>query len=366
MESPFAQLMGFPAEQQMAAPPGVQVSTPSPTGGRLAQIRDMLQNDPNFRQAWMAGSAQMMQSPAAGQNSVGMIGQGLQHGMQTLDALRQRELAQKIDQERHAENVGLKKEGLGLQRDSLNAQREDRQEDRAMRVDENRRQRRFQSALHMSDQDLKRELARIREGTTSPQQTHPNVHLAQTEGILEYRANKDYYDAMSEERGGSASGLELATYERFNRLQLAKNDMGASERRIILRGQIDTFKSLYGDRWLDEILGSVPDEQKAAVMQEIRSLGENLSGPISPAGARSPGATIAPAAPRAVIRPTSGARKAPDTGASFTSVDPSQVPLAVRQRAGNIDPTDVFIYDSKSMNWGVVSKDEFDAWEEVR
>jgi hypothetical protein len=213
MNDGFAQLaMMQPQGGAMPPPPPPQAG---PVGGRLAQLWEAFKTDPNMRQAVLAASTAMMQSPPAGQNSLGMIGAGIQQGMQTFDSLKQRDRAQGLDEQRYAEQTDLKRQGVELQKRGLEQQ-----------ADERRRDRRFQSLRDMSIAELQKELARIKNQGEGKQTTHPNVHYLQERARFEYNGDPAFWDARAaeytEKTGRPMTGQDLALAEQ-SRIQEQKD-----------------------------------------------------------------------------------------------------------------------------------------------
>ena len=234
MQGIFGPLAAMPQQGQQLMP---QAAAPPPTagpvGGRLAQMWEAFKTDPNVRQAVLAASTQMMQSPPPGQNSFGVIGQGVQHGMNTLDALRQRDRSQNIDEERYAEQTGLKERQVGAQEEGVKLQ------GRALntRVDENKKNRRFQSLLTMGSQEfqaeqadldrrLRRDLANIATSREATQNTHPTAHLMRQRAEWEYQGDPVVWDQKAAEyneaTGKTVSGMDMALLEQ-SRIQEQKD-----------------------------------------------------------------------------------------------------------------------------------------------
>jgi hypothetical protein len=222
----FGPLAAMPQQGQLMPPTMAPPPTSGPVGSRLAQMWEAFKTDPNVRQAVLAASTQMMQSPPPGQNSLGVIGQGVQHGMGTLDALRQRDRSQRLDEERYAEQTGLKKRGVDLQEKAIDT-----------RVSENQKDRRFRSLLTMDAQEfqagenelnrqLQRDLARLQTSRAGRQSTHPTVHLMEERARWEYEGNPVVWDnkaaEYSEATGRTVTGQQLALLEQ-SRLQEQKD-----------------------------------------------------------------------------------------------------------------------------------------------
>lgn len=274
---------------------GNTMQQPGGLGGFLLQIREKLKTDPNFRQAWMAGSAAMMQPAGPGQNPFGMIGQGIGVGVNTLNQLRQQNLAnQRADRQ-----VDLQGEGVELQRQGLAARKEEAANERAWRGREAARERDWKEGILRDQAALERELAKLKADKQQYQATHPNKDLYGYEGNLLYLSEPQKWDALAAEANEGrtegqplVTGRQLAEYDVSQQYKYGKLDPNL-ERRIFLQTQADMYKQLHGDRWLDEMLGQYPEHMWRGIQEEL----QNMAG-AGPVSRTTPGGPTAPSGPR--------------------------------------------------------------------
>lgn len=293
MNDGFAQLAMMQPQMGPVAPPTV-----GPVGGRLAQLWEAFKTDPNMRQAVLAASTAMMQSPPPGQNSLGMIGAGIQQGMQTFDSLKERQRAQTVDEQRYGEQMDLKRKGVDLQERGLEEQVKARKADRKFRSLMQMNQQEFQATERDLDRQLQRELAGMAASTGGRQSTHPTVHLAQAFGESMYRADPTKYDAKAAELnaadGANRTGLDMAVKEqvqiqneaqRFVKENPDYYNQKAFAARLGLEGDLasDPIKLAI----LQEMFSDNP-EQLSQIMQVITSQAPNLAGTAIPPRAPRP------------------------------------------------------------------------------
>lgn len=342
---------------------GNTMQQPGGLGGFLLQIREKLKTDPNFRQAWMAGSAAMMQPAGPGQNPFGMIGQGIGVGVNTLNQLRQQNLAnQRADRQ-----VDLQGEGVELQRQGLAQRKEEAQADRAWRGREAARERTWREELFNNQAALERELAKIKADKAQYQATHPNKDLYGYEGGLLYRSSAQYWDEQAAKANeGRTEGMPMITGQELAELDVAQQYKYGKldpnlERRIHLQTQADMFKSLYGDRWMDEMLGRYPEHMWEQIRNDLSSMMQ--SGPVSRTTPGGPTAPSSPRPPNSVSQQLFDVRVMPGSNQAVYVKPLSLSDLPESERA-KVKPGDMAVYDAGSHKIiGLVPVGEFSTWQ---